>query len=50
MCDCDDCLHSDNPCGNDCDSDADECCQGCQEAREGQEEQEFEFNCSIGKI
>lgn len=45
-CDCPDCKDS-MPCQGDCDRDSE--CQGCREAREEQEEQDFEADCAEGR-
>ncbi len=47
LCDCVECKAAEQPCRCDCDRDAE--CIGCQAVREGNEEEQFDIDCSTGK-
>lgn len=48
QCDCDDCLESEEPCHNDCDSEW--ACTGCREAEGYESEAGFEIGSALGRF
>lgn len=47
-CDCSDCVDSEGPCHQDCDSEG--LCQGCMELAQERDEIQFEIDSAKGRI